>query len=444
MKKVLLMTTPRPEQGDSPLHFGCGRPPQGLGYIAAVLEDEGNEVEILDLYTFGSGGIVDDSTTIQHSVEALDIDVDETIKQFEPDYIGMHISTLTHLNAYELSARLAKDYPHITQVCGGPHPTLFPESVPASFAYAVKGAGEFPMRSIVEEWVIEGKTNGNGVLIIDGGCVTQQALNIMPWPDYSKFMSLPYNYSLNEFGIEGDAIILNTSRGCPYSCRFCAGIRVHPKYVSQNAFRVVAQMHKLNRQFGTTNFYFREDNFTADLTRVEAFCETIRNTTGGIPKYKWVCESRAKGLTEPLIAKMAESGCAGLYIGCESGSDRILELMNKKETTEDYKRVFPLLKKYGINTYTTWMYGFPGEEARDMLKTQRLIEKLQPTSADQFLFIGIPRSEMYDLLDEQGFYEYKDKYGFIFPHGYLEKATALYGKNDPKVQYVRKCYGDTS
>jgi radical SAM superfamily enzyme YgiQ (UPF0313 family) len=115
--------------------------------------------------------------------------------------------------------------------------------------------------------------------------------------------------------------------------------------------------------------------------------------------------------------------------------------MNKGETTEDYKRVFPILKEHGINQYTTWMFGFPSERGEDARMTERLIEELNPTSADRFIFIGIPISDMYLTLDKSGHYEYKDKYGFIFPHGYYDKATALYGKNDPKVEYVRKAYG---
>jgi radical SAM superfamily enzyme YgiQ (UPF0313 family) len=117
--------------------------------------------------------------------------------------------------------------------------------------------------------------------------------------------------------------------------------------------------------------------------------------------------------------------------------------MNKQETTEDYRRVFPLLHDNYINTYTTWMYGFPGERGEDALMTERLIEELNPTSADRFIFIGIPISDMYRWLDREGHYEFKDKYGFIFPHGYYDRAAALYGKNDPKVEYLRKEYADT-
>lgn len=437
--KVLLMTTPRPRQGDSPLHFGCGRPPQGLGFIAANLEEFGHETRIVDLYTFAGEHLLLDSTKIQNMPEQFNICIDDEIKDFEPDYIGMHISTLTHLNAYELSYKLKLRYPHIKQVCGGPHPTLFPESVPSSFDQAVKGAGEYQMLYIVNEQPMAGYYNDNGVFISDGRCMPQAYMHRLEWPDYDKFINMPYNFSLGEFGINEDAIILNTSRGCPYSCKFCAGIYVHPKYSYIPAINVVEHMLKLSDKYGIKNFYFREDNFTANWDRVDEYCRLLEGYG-----FKWVCESRARGITPERAERMARSGCAGLYIGCESGSNRVLHLMNKQETTEDYRRVFPLLRDNGINTYTTWMYGFPGERTEDMVMTQRLIDELKPTSADQFIFIGIPISDMYLWLDQEGHHEYKDKYGFIFPHGYLEKATALYGYNDPKVQYVRNLYGDST
>lgn len=439
--KVMLMTTPRPKEGDSPLHFGCGRPPQGLGFIAARLEWAGHEVEIVDLYTFGGEGISGDSTTIQHVGIQLDIDLDYKIKSFNPDFIGMHISTITHLNAYELSARLAKDYPEITQVCGGPHPTLFPDEVPGSFSYAVKGAGEFAMYNIVEDNPIAGSFSEQSVFIMDGGCIPSDTLNTLPFPNYDHFIGLPYNFSIaDEFGVEGKALTLNTSRGCPYSCKFCAAKYVHPNYSEVGGFAVAQEMHKLHKKYGIDTFYFREDNFTANPKRVEAFCNLLLLTKNRA-KFKWVCESRARGLSPELIALMAEAGCKGLYIGCESGSDRVLKLMNKGETTEDYKRVFPILKEHGINTYTTWMFGFPGEKESDRRATQALINELEPTSADKFVFIGIPISDMYRTLDASGHYEYKDKYGFIFPYGYYKMATELYGEDDPKVRYVRDCYG---
>jgi radical SAM superfamily enzyme YgiQ (UPF0313 family) len=440
--KVLLLTTPRPEQGDSPLHFGCGRPPQGLGYIAALLEQNGHETEIVDLYTFGGEGVVGDSTKIQSIGMQLDIDLDYKIKSFEPDYIGMYISTLTHINAYDMSNRLAKDYPHIPQVCGGPHVTLFPESVPDTFAYAVTGAGEYVMLNIVERNPLGGQRNSNGVFVIDGGYVSSINLKRLPWPDYDKFINLPYNFSLEEFGIDEDALILNTSRGCPFRCTFCAGKYVHPKYSCNTGFNVAAQMHKLYDKYGIKNFYFREDNFTASPKRLDEFCDVLLLTSNRA-KFKWVCESRAKRLTPAVVEKMAKAGCVGLYIGCESGSDRVLKLMHKMETVEDYRTVFPILKANGINTYTTWMFGYPGETALDAHATLTLSEELEPTSADYFIFIGIPKSIAYNRMDSTGDYEYKDKYGFIFPHGYLDKATGLYGYNDPKVKYVREAYGDS-
>jgi len=265
-------------------------------------------------------------------------------------------------------------------------------------------------------------------------------LDELPWPNYDFFINKPYNWKLKLFSddILEPVISLNTTRGCPFPCRFC-GVR----YVSGSEFRgvspkrLVAKLVELKKKYNLVGVYFREDNFTSDIIRLEQFCNLMIETKTNL---KWACESRVKNLSTPLIEKMSEAGCIGLYIGVESGSPRMLEYMDKKETIEDFLEKFPILHDHGINTYTTWIFGLPNETHIDRELSNNLISRLNPTSFDKFLYIGIPRSYFYDLLDEKREYEFKEANGFIYPKGYLSLAQQLYGKDDPRSKYVENIY----
>ncbi len=426
-----MLTAPRPDQGYSPVHFGDNRPPQGLGYLAAYLKKHGHSVEIIDLYAFGGKEIQNNSFVNQEEIGAqLDINLYGFIDTYQPDCIGMYVHTMSFESACELSEQLKIKYPNIMQICGGPHPTIKPETMPFSFDFVVTGEGEHALLDIVE-------ANQN-TRIVPGDHLTSEQLEELPWPDFDLFWGKPYNYKLKLFNKEIEPVLtISTSRGCPFRCRFCGVKDIYPKYITVSAQHVFDRMKFLSDRYMVDTFYFREDNFTANLKRLETFCDLIIQSDFD---FQWVCESRVRELSETLIAKMAKAGCIGLYIGCESGSNKVLELMYKDETKEDYLEKFPILHKYGIATYTTWVYGVPGETPADREMTDNLIAELKPEVADRFVYIGIPASELYHEIIEAREYEYIDQNGFMYPKGYLSLATQLFGSDDPRTIYVKRIY----
>jgi len=430
-KKILLLTAPRPEPGYSPVHFGDNRPPQGLGYLAAYAKTRGHEADIVDLYAFGGKEAPSNEFVGQEEIgKQLDIDLFGRIKEFGPDFIGMYVHTMSLDTACELSADLKKTFPRISQVCGGPHPTIMPESMPQTFDYVAVGEGEHVLVDIME-----GRTSKR---IVRGACLKSRDLEKLPWPDFDFFWKKPYNWGLKLFNRDVSPVLtISTSRGCPFRCRFCGVKHIYPHYTAVSAHRVFDRMKEMHGRYGAKTFYFREDNFTAHLGRLERFCDLV--ISSGID-FSWICESRVRELSPHLIEKIARSGCLGLYIGCESGSPRVLENMLKDETRADFLEKFPILHEHGISTYTTWVYGTPGEAPKDRRMTDELINTLNPTAADRFIYIGIPRSDYYDDILAGGSYEFIDKCGFLYPNGYLSLATSLYGYDDPRVKYVRRIY----
>lgn len=431
MKKVLLLTAPRPEQGYSPVHFGDNRPPQGLGYLAEYLKQNGHHAEIIDLYAFGGKSLELNPTVNQEEIgQQMDIDIFHQIRELNPDFIGMYVHTMSFESACRLSKEIQEQFPGIRQICGGPHPTIKPETMPDSFDFVVSGVGEYVLLDIVEGRAVERMQQGRHM--------TSEELEHLPWPDFDLFWGKPYNYKLSLFNKDIEPVLtISSSRGCPFRCSFCGVKDMYPKYITVSAEHVFNRMVYLYEKYGVTTYYFREDNFTANLSRLDKFCDLILDSP---INFQWVCESRVRELSEELITKISNAGCIGLYIGCESGSDAVLELMKKDETVEDYLEKFPILHANNISTYTTWVYGVPGETSQDRKLTDELIKKLNPVKVDQFVYIGIPTSELYFKILNNNTYEYIDHNGFMYPEGYLSLSIALYGENDPRVQYVKKLY----
>ena len=430
-KRILLLTAPRPDIENSPLHFGDNRPPLGLGYVAAYLEEHGHPTKIIDLYHFG-GGITGCNPAVkqEESLHRLKIELDAEIQSFRPDFIGMYIHTMSFYTACDLGEQLKHKYPDILLMCGGPHPTVLPESIPACFDFVVKGEGEYAALDIVE--------GRNTQRIVQG--VRVDDLDKLPWPDYDSFVDKPYNWKLNLFGhsVLDPVISLNTTRGCPFPCRFC-GVRSisGPGFRGISADKLVANIVELRDKYDLKGVYFREDNFTTDVNRLRRFCELMIREKVDL---KWACESRVRNLTPSLIKSMAEAGCCGLYIGVESGSPRMLEYMKKNETVDDFLEKFPVLHDCGIRTYSTWIYGLPHEKKEDRQLSDELLDRINPTSFDKFLYIGIPKSYFYSQMDRNKDYEFKEANGMIYPRGYLSLARQLYGESDPRNKYVEGIY----
>lgn len=469
-KRVLLLTAPRPRPNYTPLHYGDNRAPQGLGYVAAYLEKFGHEVRIVDLYTFTwryKGVLTEVSSPWRKHKDVLSgrnwartmdgdlktveghsrggfaqnnsdgtvevgTDLEQVINSFQPDFIGMYIHTMSYDTAIELSRVLKQDYPHIRQMCGGPHPSVMPENIPASFDHVVAGEGEEVTLAIVEGREFNRVVQGKKV----------EDMLSMPWPNLDHFWDKPYNWGLKLYGHEEihPTVSLNTSRGCPFPCKFCGVQDVSgAKFRHIPADKIFQHVVNLKERYGIRGVYFREDNFTVSLKRVEEFCDLMIANNMGI---KWACESRVNKLTPQLIEKMARAGCVGLYVGVESGSNRVLDIMQKLETREDFEEKFPVIHGNGISTYTTWIYGSPFEKPEDRRLTDSLIEKIKPTTVDCFIYIGIPKSDWYRLIEGDRMYEFKDHNGFIYPKGYLGYCRELYGKNDPRVDYIERIYGE--
>jgi len=183
------------------------------------------------------------------------------------------------------------------------------------------------------------------------------------------------------------------------------------------------------KDFGVQGVYFREDNFTASLNRVQNFCELLLTNDINI---RWLCESRVRPLSRETLTLMAKAGCRWLYLGCESGSQRVLDLINKQITVQDIRNVINWGKELGIKCYTSWIIGVPGEINEDRKMTFELIKELKPFSAGVHVYIGLQGSTFYDEMLASGNYIFRDELGLLYSKDWNRLAIGIssYVKED--------------
>lgn len=400
---ILLVTSPVLE----PSSFSTLEkiPPLGLGYLMEVLRQEGHKVIFKDLYL---------EPTVTGDIESLLIR--ESI-----GLMGVSMNTICYSGGMAIlnSAQRLREKKEWSGkiIVGGPHPSVFPESIPEYVDHICKGEGEEIIQTVAKGESLPCIVNGKKV----------QNLDDLPFVPYQEFISLPYHFS-NQWISKNRLLTLNTSRGCPFSCRFCSvGSVWGHSYRFQSAERIIEEILRLKKDFDCRGIYFREDNFTLNRERVVKFCEGILAINQNLP---WICETRADALTEEMVKLMARAGCRGFYIGAESGSQRVLDYMKKGITIEQVENVVNWSRKEGIRCYLSFILGIPTETEPERHDTFYLIDRLKPYSYGLNVFAGIPFSPFYRELIKNGNHKLITSGGIVYQKKHNDLVERFVGNLD--------------
>lgn len=375
--KVLLVN-PATVQSRNRGEFGAF--PNGLLYMAAVLENAGHQVAVLD-------SNVDDRQPADFAT-------------FKPDIVGFSVLTGPNIaDAIEQSLEFKKLFPDIKVVWGNVHASMLPQETLAEpyIDYVVIGAGEYTLLELADHL-----EKGNDDLTDIPGLAFKQdgkiIINEMR-PFVANLDELPDPaWHLVDVSKYWD-ITLSTSRGCPFRCTFCYNKAFHRGQRGElSAERAVGQIEELQKRYGARKIKFYEDNFTANRKRLRQFCQLIIDRK---IKIKWDCETRA-GLDEEDISLMARAGCITTGLGVESASPRILEFLHKGTTIEQIEKTFWLLVKYKILPRIYIIGGLPTETVDEFQMTQRLIRRLDSPPYQYMMYLPYPGTALYDYCLEQG------------------------------------------
>lgn len=398
---ILMLTSPAPARAG--FSTAEKRPPLGVGTLMAILEREGHKVHFDDQY-LAPWPIFDSA----HFLAKHKIDV-----------VGIYCNTICLQGTLSLVRKLQ----YLRErglwkgriAVGGPHTSYGAESLPEYIDHICIGEGDitFPemINGLEKQRIAEGKK--------------VEDLDSLPRPAWQHFIYRGYDWS-SPWDEGYPMYTLNTSRGCPFACTFCSVKGVWGRtYRFMSAERVIEDIEVMRRYYGMQAAYFREDHFTLDRQRTVNFCEELirRNIV-----FPWLCESRADSIDSPeVIELMARAGCKALYIGVESGSQRMLDLLKKHEQVEQFERVIKKARACGIRTYASMIYGVPGETEDDVILTEEFLARANPHYVGRNVFAGLPGSELYDELRASGSYDYEDENGLLYPRGYEDRARRMYG-----------------
>ncbi len=399
---ILLTTSAAPRK--SPFFTKEKRPPLGMGFLISLLRNKGHKIFFIDNYLKPSNFIEEGY-----------------LQKNKIDFVGIYANTICYrdtLRMFNKIQNLRKKKKWFGKIIvGGPHTSVALDSIPAFVDYVVQGEGE---RAIVE--IIEGKEKKR--VVRKDRIEDLDALPFQPWDLFSK---LPYDYTCQWLDVS-PVFTMNTSRGCSFNCTFCSvGSIWGKRFTYFNAERIIDEIIYLKKSFGARAIYFREDNFTLNHQRTKDFCEKMLKKKINI---YWACETRVDSLNDEKIVKMmSKAGCRAVYLGVESGSQKILDILNKGITVEQIKRAVNFCKKYGIRTYCSLIAGTPGETYDDYLLTLKLMNELKPFSYSFNVFVGIPNSPLYKYMLENNLYEYIDDLGLVYLPGFDIKVRFFYNRN---------------
>jgi radical SAM superfamily enzyme YgiQ (UPF0313 family) len=225
---------------------------------------------------------------------------------------------------------------------------------------------------------------------------------------YNDFPSMPYpawdllplvNYRLPLAG--KPYVLVETSRGCPYSCDFCV-VPLHQghKFRERSAKVLVDEIERSKRELGVEYFYLWGDTVTLNVKTFSEFCEELIARNLNI---QWFGNARADNLTDPaFVHRLRRSGCWMLAMGIESAADDIRKDMVKKLEREKIDIAFRNLREAGIKSFAFFIYGHPGDTRESMEQTTAYAIALEPDFANFYPAVPYPGTELYAKARKEG------------------------------------------
>lgn len=338
--------------------------PLGLLYIAAELQHYGYTVRINDL-----SGIPESKWKVEYA-----------------DIYGITMYVPSIPTCEKIACLCRKVNSSCKIVVGGAHPTSAPQSIGKEFDIVVIGEGELAFLKILQDY-----PNNKKYYEIP----LERDLDLYPNPAYNLV-------DLNSYKriIDGKKSVSTlASRGCPYRCAFCGLSKCHQVVKYRSPEQVASEIKELKEEKGIEAFNFQDDTFTLNKKRLYKFLDLLKPLN-----IKFRCHGRAGNDKKEDYIRLKEAGCSVIGWGIESGSQHILDKMNKKVTVEENIKVIQWAKELGITSRTFFIFGFPGENKETLKETKAFIERADP---DQYFisnFVPYPSTDVW---------KYPKKYGII-------------------------------
>ena len=334
--------------------------PMGILYLAAALEKNlGIQVDVYD------------------ARHGPDFPAPAILSDY--DAMGFSVMTMQARHALSLTRKARRHGYKGPILFGGPHASVAPEHLMAQTFINAVFIGE--AEETLPEYLryLQGKKHQLQRVWIrtsDGdwkyhlGDRFIKDLDVLPFPAREKY---------DGFMRKTTHVNLSTGRGCPFQCHYCQptkDILFGKRVRRRTPANVVSELNDVIQKYGVTDFTIDDDTFTFHKRTVLEFCEVA-----GPLGLNWHCQSRTDIDRETLEA-MKDAGCKTVIIGVESGSQRMLDIMNKKNTVEKNELFIRNCHELGIKTWCNMMVGYPGETEEDMKMSLEFVRRTQPTGTN--------------------------------------------------------------
>lgn len=374
-------------------------PPLGILYLSGYLEEQGIENEVYDT-TFSSKQ-----------------DFRLYLLHHKPHIIGIYVNLMTKLNVLETIRFVKENLPDAVIILGGPEVRYSAENFLRYGAdYIVIGEGEETMAELVKHLMLvpageQGREYGHditspqavaGVAFLDNDKFVQTAerqkikdLNELSVPNRKKINLHLYLQAWRERHGK-NALSVSTMRGCPYTCKWCSRAVYGLSYRRRNADKVVEELVQIKKDYNPDSLWFVDDVFTISHKWLSAFRDELRKHNLLIP---YECITRADRLNEEVIAILKETGCFRVWIGAESGSQKVIDLMDRRVDVNQVRDMIKLTRKHGIEAGTFIMLGYPGETEKDIEETIHHLKESNPDHFTITVAYPIKGTELYEEVE---------------------------------------------
>ncbi len=381
--------------------------PLGLGYIASTLRLAGYSIDVLDINAY------------RYSKK----EVKRILEKKNPDFIltGGIITVYNYLKW--LTHQLKELFPDIPIMIGGSVSTSISEIAlnTLNIDIACIGEGEITVVEVANRIEHKEKLSSvNGIYYREGKNIFKNKsrmpikdMDNIPFPAYDLFpmdiyINNPVGYINKNKWDKGNVLIdvkipkstnINITRGCPYRCNFCYHDYLGPGYRHRSPQNILKEMNFLNKKYGITYFLWADDESIINKAFIDEFCDLMIKSK---KNYQFAITGRVNLVDEKMLNKLKAAGCNMVGYGIESGSQKILDAMNKQITVEQAKNAIKLTKNIFGDADCSFIIGYPGETEETLKETEVFCKELELTPEVIFFATPYPGTKLYEYAKKIG------------------------------------------
>jgi radical SAM superfamily enzyme YgiQ (UPF0313 family) len=353
----------------------------GLCSISAYAKKEGYSVELIDLRCLKNW---------EH--------LEHIILEKKPDVVGTTMMSVDYNPAMKSTKIIKKVSPQTIVVVGGPHPTIMLEEIEKenNIDHIITGEGEISFTELLRS-IEKGEHSPR---VIRG--VVPEDLDKLPFADRELFRDLEYPLHVEDF--DKPFVTLIAGRGCRFNCNYCQPaerIIFGRKVRRRSPSNVIQELDILKEKYNFKSMMIHDDCITEDKQWVIEFCRLYKENGFNQP---FACQSRADIIcrNEDMVALMSEVGLKLMFIGFESGNQRVLNFLRKGTKVEHNFKATEICRKYGVKIWANYMMGIPTETKEEVMDTVRMIKAIQPEHYSPAFYTPHPGSDLFKYCEEHG------------------------------------------